>query len=89
MRQDPTKTVLMIEGLDGETLYNQLIDKYQIYIEKYTSKAIIVTVHSCIIQEDVDSLISAIEAIAINTMKGNGGGRINNRKGNEGVIGEW
>jgi hypothetical protein len=25
---DPTKTVLSIDGIDGETLYNRLIDKY-------------------------------------------------------------
>lgn len=28
LRYDPTKTVLSIDGLDGETLYNNLIDKY-------------------------------------------------------------
>jgi hypothetical protein len=46
-------------------------------------------VHACIIKEDVDALISAIESIANDTLKGNGGGLIKNSKGNEGVLGEW
>ncbi len=58
---DPTKTVLKLRGLDGETFYNLLEQKYKVYVEKFTSKVILVTVHACIIQEDVDALIYAIE----------------------------
>ena len=48
------------------------------------------TVHSCIIQEDVDSLVSAIESISMNMLKGDGGGKLNfGNKGNEGILGDW
>ena len=49
------------------------------------------TVHSCIIKEDVEALINAIEMIAITSLNGDSGGgdNIKYNKGNEGVLGDW
>ena len=93
---DPTKSLVRLHGLDGESFYNILQQKHHIYVEKFTSKAILVTVHACIIQEDIDALVAAIESIALNCEKGDGGGRFEdnlmmnaNTKGNEGILGDW
>ena len=61
--QDPTKSILRIDGISGSELYKYL-DKHRINPEKYTKKAIVVTIHTNIIEEDVDYLIEAIKKIS-------------------------
>ena len=62
-QQDPTKTIIRIEGVSGSELYKYL-DNHRINPEKYTKKAILVTIHINIKDEDVEDLIEAIRLIS-------------------------
>lgn len=62
-KSDPTKTIIKIRGMSGHDL-SDILDAMRINVEKSTSKCIVVTTHINILEEDVDQLISAIEAIA-------------------------
>jgi arginine/lysine/ornithine decarboxylase len=50
---DPLKTIFKVKGLTGHEL-SELLDKMRINIEKSTEKAVVVTVHINITEEDVD-----------------------------------
>ncbi|CDW72033.1 orn lys arg major domain containing protein [Stylonychia lemnae] len=62
--QDPTKTIFKIEGIKADDLYH-LLDKYRINPEKYTEKAVLITIHINISEQDVEDLIEAVKLISI------------------------
>lgn len=62
-KADPLKAVIKIKGLTGHELAD-ILDTMRINIEKSTQKCIVVTTHINITEEDVDSLINALEKIA-------------------------
>jgi arginine/lysine/ornithine decarboxylase len=62
-KADPCKTIIKIRGLSGHEL-SDILDVMRINVEKSTQKCIVITTHINILEDDVDQLISAIEAIA-------------------------
>jgi len=60
---DPLKTIIKIQGLSGHE-FSDILDRMRINVEKDTQKCIVVTTHINIIEEDIDKLIHAIEAIS-------------------------
>eukprot|EP00347_Sterkiella_histriomuscorum_P012212 403369465 len=61
--QDPTKTVLRITGIDGESLY-KLLDQNRINVEKYSKTSVLITIHININEQDVEDLIEAVKLIS-------------------------
>jgi len=58
-------------------------------VEKFTNSVILITVHACITDPDLESLIYAIESIASQMQAGRIHVSKKGTKGNEGVLGEW
>ena len=61
--QDPTKTVFRVSGVKGPKLY-ELLDDARINVEKYTKRAVLVSIHINITDQDVDTLIEAVKLIS-------------------------
>ena len=51
--QDKTKTVIKVKGLSGKKLNQLLSEEFNVWAEKYTQKAVLITVHTHITKKDV------------------------------------
>lgn len=60
---DPTKLIITIDGLTGSEVWDVLLEKYGILVEKVTKKAIVITIHSHTSDEDASALIAALQDI--------------------------
>lgn len=57
------KTVFRINGMTGDDIFKKLSQKH-IDVEKSNTSMVLVTLHICITQEDVDALIDGVRDIA-------------------------
>lgn len=60
LKKDPIKITFKIAGLNGSEIWDLLETQYKINVEKHTKKAVTLTVHPHIKQEDVDAFIHAL-----------------------------
>jgi arginine/lysine/ornithine decarboxylase len=49
---DPTKLILTVDGLTGSEVWDVLLERYGILVEKVTKRAVVITMHSHTEDED-------------------------------------
>ncbi|KAL4453679.1 hypothetical protein ABPG74_009575 [Tetrahymena malaccensis] len=63
-QKDPLKTIFGIKNIHGYQLANILQEKYNIWVEKYNSISVIVTIHINTDEADIQKLIKAVTEIS-------------------------